>query len=216
MWTGREERGVSLALLSSSIGRYTITAFKIAFHVLRRQGFWLFVVSWMLSVRGFVALPCHVLFFTTTRCRISKWECILQQKEYSAEPDEKSRILGTTVPPENHSAETQRWPWLPPVATADVFDACENREWRRWAERQGCNSSSTACCASLYWPWLMTILLLAEGGHQQPLTESVNTARVAEADTGALSRTYQQAAGCNSIHFRLRVQNNRYTLRCTN
>ena len=128
MWTGREEHGVSWALLSSSIGRYTITAFKIAFHVLRHRGFWLFVVSWMLSVWGFVALPCHILFFTTTRCKISKWECISQQKEYSAEPDEKSRILGTTVPPENHSAETQRWPWLPPVATADVFDACVKTE----------------------------------------------------------------------------------------
>ena len=62
-WTGREERGVSWALLSSSIGRYAIGAFKIAFQVLRRRGFWLLEASWMLSVTGFVdATSSRIIF----------------------------------------------------------------------------------------------------------------------------------------------------------
>ncbi len=89
MWTGREERGVSWAPLSSSIDRYTITAFKSTFQVREHHSFWLLLVRWKLSLRGFLASPLMNLF-QTMQCRFPEKELILQQKGYSAEPDEKS------------------------------------------------------------------------------------------------------------------------------
>ena len=146
-----------------------------------QQGFWLLLVSWRLSVWGFIAFPRHVLFFTTTWCRVQSLHMGMRISKMNIQQSQKKRATvhylmtisssarETVAPLEYHSAERQRWLWLHPVATSIVFKVCVKTErWRR-AECQGCCSSSTAWWASLYWLWLMTILLLAETGHQRAI-----------------------------------------------
>lgn len=75
-WTGRVELGVSWALLSSSIGRYTTFPLN-TIQVQRHQGFRLVLVRWRLS--GLIYYLNNYCFFTK-ECRSSTWEGLLWWK----------------------------------------------------------------------------------------------------------------------------------------